>query len=81
MSNTITLDSNKAYTGILSLMHQCSTFLDEKYGYVLPGSPSLRDNIATHYITNPNHSYAKYGILLISALDELQKSVEIDKYE
>src|SRR3954470_21667922 len=78
---SVRLDTGKAYNNILSLMHQCSQYLDSKYGRVLAGSPSLKDNIMTHYITDSNRNYAKYGCVLVQAFDELQKVINSDKYE
>ena len=73
------MDYNHTYNSILALMHECSNLLNSKYGYVLPGSPFVQDNIRAHYNAEPKRDYVKYGLVLVTLFDELQKCIDADE--
>ena len=72
------ININDAYQNILSLMIECSSYLDNKYGRVLPGSPLLKNNILAHYFINPDRDHVMYGFLLVKVYDELVDSIRKD---
>jgi hypothetical protein len=48
----------KTYNNLLNLIRECSDYLDKTFGFILPGSPTIIENVRAHYNKHPEDSHA-----------------------
>lgn len=68
------MSDSQNYNLLMELVQNCSTKLDSMNGFVLPGSPSMLDNIKEHHAKFPSGE-TKFGMSLIDTLTLLTNNI------